>query len=111
MPAWLITLMPEVVGKALGLAEGWQERKTEIVKAKHEATVERIKQTGDSWKDEYVLVISSYPLISLFIPALREHTIESLDYLKLLPGWMIGLWVGIAAAVYGIQKIPTIKRN
>jgi len=110
MPAWLISLLPGALGRIFDFAEGWQDRRTEEAKAKHEARLEQIRQRNDGWKDEYILVVASYPLVSLFIPPLRESTIASIDYLTHLPGWMVGCWVGIVAAVYGFQKVPKIKK-
>jgi hypothetical protein len=110
MPAWLVSLLPGALGRVFDFAEGWQERRKDEAQAKHQARLTQISQQGGSWKDEYILVLSSYPLVSLFIPFLRPSTVESINYLKELPGWMVGTWVGIVAAVYGFQKIPSIKK-
>jgi hypothetical protein len=110
MPAWLVSLLPGALGRIFDFADGWQDRRAEEAQARHEATIMRIKDMSDSWKDEYILVLSSYPLVSLFIPPLRPSTIESIEYLRQLPEWMVFTWVGIVAAVYGFQKIPKLKK-
>jgi hypothetical protein len=110
MPAWLVSLLPGALGRVFDFAEGWQERRKDEAVAKHEARITQIRNQDNSWKDEYVLVVASYPLVSLFIPPLRESTIASIDYLTHLPSWMVGCWVGIVAAIYGFQKVPKIKR-
>jgi negative regulator of sigma E activity len=110
MPAWLVSLLPGALGRIFDFADGWSDRRKQVIEAKHDATMARIKDMSGSWKDEYVLVITSYPLVSLFIPPLRESTIQSIEYLNSLPAWMVGTWVGIVAAVYGFQKIPKVKK-
>jgi len=110
MPAWLVSLLPGALGRIFDFAEGWQNRRKEEADAKHEVRLMRIKDMSNSWKDEYILILSSYPLVSLFIPPLRPSTIESINYLKELPTWMTATWVGIVAAVYGFQKIPKLKK-
>jgi len=110
MPAWLVSLLPGALGRIFDFADGWQERRAEEAKAKHEVRVQQIKQQSDGLKDEFVLIVASYPLISIFIPFLRDSTIDSIQYLEQLPGWMVGCWVGIVAAVYGFQKVPKIKK-
>lgn len=110
MPAWLVSLLPGALGRVFDFADGWQERRAAEQEARHEARIAQIKSQEGSWKDEYVLIIASYPLVSLFIPPLRQPTIDSLEYLSKLPGWMVGCWVGIVAAVYGFQKVPKIRK-
>jgi hypothetical protein len=106
MPAWLVSMLPGTLGRIFDFADGWQERRSAEAQAKHEARLMQIRSHEGSWKDEYVLVVSSYPLISLFIPPLRESTMQSIDYLGKLPDWVVWTWVSIVAAVYGIQTIP-----
>lgn len=110
MAPWLASLLPGALGRVFDFAEGWQERRKQETEARHEARLEQIRQRNDGWKDEYILVVCSYPLVSLFIPPLRESTMASIDYLVHLPGWMVGCWVGIVAAVYGFQKVPKVKK-
>lgn len=81
----------------------------------HEAELERIKTSAmerdSSWKDEAVLIVVAYPLISVFIPGLRDHTIDSLSYLAQLPDWLIWSWLTIVAAVYGVTALlDKVKR-
>lgn len=98
----LTTLMP--------LSTEWLKQRGEIKEAKHKAEMERIKSSATeregSWKDEVILIVVAYPLVSVFIPGLRSHTIDSLDYLAELPDWVVWTWVAIVTAVYGVAEIP-----
>ena len=94
------------------LADGWgryQERKSEKAEAKHVAELKRIEATAEerarSWKDEYILIVTSYPIVSVFIPPLRDSTMQSLEYLADLPPWLIWSWLTIVGAVYGAMKL------
>ena len=111
MAPWLVAFIPDAITRIFDVADGWQERRADRAKAKHEVSLERIKQTGNGLKDEYVLAVASYPIISVFWPwwGVRENTFESLELLKQLPEWIVYLWIGIAMAIYGIQKLPSFK--
>jgi len=110
MAPWLTALIPNAVQSLFDVAEGWQERRKEEARARHEAKLTAIRQQDSSWKDEFVLLAASYPPISLFIPFLRENTVTSLEYISKLPEWAIGLWVAIALSVYGVQKVAKVKK-
>ena len=80
-----------------------------MAEAKHVAELKRIEasatERNNSWKDEYILVVTSYPIVSVFIPPLRESTMKSLEYLANLPPWLIWSWLTIVGAVYGAMKL------
>lgn len=107
---WL-TAIANLLPLGIDFAAGWQERRLETRKVKHDAEMQWLASAANernkSWKDEYILVISSYPIISAFIPfwGIRENTIESLTMLSQLPDWMIWAWLTIVAAVYGAMKL------
>lgn len=94
----------------LPLGTEWLKQRGEKAQAKHEADLERIRSSAtertESWKDEAILVIVAYPLVSVFVPGLRQHTIDSLQYLAELPDWLVWTWVAIVTAVYGVAEIP-----
>jgi hypothetical protein len=110
MPPWLSAILPGVLGRAFDFADGWQERRAAEAVAKHEALLETLKSQRFDWKDEYVLIIFSYPPVSIFIPYLRDNTMESVQALSALPQWFTGTLVAITMAIYGFQKIPKIKK-
>ena len=72
------------------------------------------RQKGD-WKDEFVLIILSTPIIMLAYSVFAEDPeIErklDLFFTKLneMPYWLVGLWISIVAAIYGIKATDIIK--
>jgi hypothetical protein len=110
MPAWLASILPGALGRVFDFADGWQQRRADEAKARHEGRLEALRSHSGDWKDEYALVMFSYPVVSMFIPFLRENTMESIDYMASLPQWYTGTLVGIVLAIYGFQKIPKVKK-
>lgn len=94
----------------LPLGSEWLRQRGEKSQAKHEAALERIRTAAsdreDSWKDEAILLVVAYPLVSVFIPGLRDHTIDSLKYLSQLPDWIVWTWMAIVCTVYGVTEVP-----
>lgn len=88
--------------------------KIEIEKAKIQMKVDRYKQLGEmdieaqkgmmfSWKDEYLLVLFSLPLIMAFIPPLVPYVMEGFAVLNGLPTWYQWSITGMVAATFGLR--------
>jgi hypothetical protein len=56
-----------------------------------------------SWKDEYLLVLFSIPLILSFFPATQEAVLKGFAILGQTPEWYMFLVIGIVSAVYGLR--------
>ena len=73
-------------------------------------------QKGD-WKDEFVLLVLTSPLAILFysVFAEDEKMQEKIDLyfqkLQEMPWWVVGLWVSVVAAVYGLKATDVINMN
>lgn len=63
--------------------------------------VEQIKNSG--WKDEYVLIVLSIPLIGCFVPGLAPYILRGFEILSQTPQWYQWLILLIFAAIYGIR--------
>jgi hypothetical protein len=63
--------------------------------------VEQIRASG--WKDEWVLVIISIPLIMCFVPGLDGYVHAGFQALESTPDWYTWLVLLIFTAVYGIR--------
>lgn len=91
--------------KKLELDDAIHKRRLELISQglTADATweLEQIRSSG--WKDEYVLVILSIPLIGCFIPFTASYILAGFDILKQTPDWYQWLIVIIFAAVYGIR--------
>ena len=67
------------------------------------------------WKDEFVLIILSAPIIVLALgesddPAAMEKVKKFFEYFSTLPAWFTNLWILVVASIFGI-KGTQIFRN
>ena len=73
-------------------------------------------QKGD-WKDEFVLIVLSTPIFMLAYSVFAEDPeIEKkmdlfFEKLEMMPWWLVGLWVSVVAAIYGIKASEITKLN
>ena len=58
---------------------------------------------GNSWKDEYLLIIFSPPLIMAFIPGLAPYVEEGFRVLQETPDWYKGAIALMVAASFGMR--------
>lgn len=63
--------------------------------------LEQIKNSG--WKDEWVLLLLSIPLIGCFIPKVQAYILQGFAVLDKTPDWYMWLVMMIFAATYGIR--------
>lgn len=63
--------------------------------------LEQIKNSG--WKDEYVLILLSIPLVGVFIPRIQDAILVGFEYLEKCPDWYQWLILIIFTAIYGIR--------
>ena len=119
-----------LLGSALGLvgdlAGNWMKGKVEkqkaesdvkVAKAKAEAVVyekqatgeidwdlESIKGSQNSWKDEWLTIIFSIPLVMCFIPGMEEIVQNGFARLNELPEWYQYTLGVIVAASFGVRS-------
>tara|TARA_Y100000992_G_C21164259_1_gene442671 strand:+ start:163 stop:558 length:396 start_codon:yes stop_codon:yes gene_type:complete len=118
------------LGSALGLvgdlAGNWMKGKVEkqkaesdvkVAKAKAEAVVYEKQATGEidwdlesmkgsqsSWKDEWLTIIFSIPLVMCFIPGMEEIVQNGFARLNELPEWYQYTLGVIVAASFGVRS-------
>jgi hypothetical protein len=63
--------------------------------------LEQIKNSG--WKDEFVLVLLSIPMVLSFIPSTVGYVEDGFAALALTPQWYQWLILAVFAAIYGIR--------
>lgn len=107
--------------------QGWvkmKEIKTKgkqvITQAKLEAKVRKIDSlysmdaaaAGDmrySFKDEYLMVLISVPIVMSFIPKLAPYVAQGFEVLGTTPDWYRWSFLGIIAATFGLRAWFTNK--
>ena len=93
------------------------ETATKVAKAKAEAVITEKNSTGEidwdlemargsqsSWKDEWLVILFSIPLILAFIPGMEEVVANGFSQLEAMPQWYqysIGV---IVAASFGVRS-------
>ena len=88
------------------LADGELEYKKEI-----------IKSNDQGWKDEFVLILVSLPILLLVYsvfsndPDIKIKLDLFFEYFNQLPMWFQILFVSVVGAIYGIKGTELIKRK
>lgn len=81
--------------------KAWKDWATTNITSDEAWEEAQIRNSG--WKDEWILILLSIPLIMVFIPPLAPYVLTGFGVLAQTPGWYQGLIVMIFAAVYGIR--------
>ena len=119
-------MLTALIGPISQLAGTWLEGKVEktkaetgakVAKAKAEATIMEKKATGEidwdiamaegskhSWKDEWLTILFSIPLILAFIPGMEEVVANGFEQLEAMPEWYQYSLGVIVAASFGIRS-------
>ena len=115
-----------LIGPISDLAGTWLEGKVEktkaetgakVAKAKAEAVIMEKKATGEidwdleaikgsqnSWKDEWLVILFSIPLILAFIPGMEEVVANGFAQLETMPEWYQYSLGVIVAASFGVRS-------
>ena len=119
-------MLAALIGPISQLAGTWLEGKVEktkaetgakVAKAKAEATIMEKKATGEldwdiamaegsqsSWKDEWLTILFSVPLILAFIPGMEEVVSNGFAQLQTMPEWYQYSLGVIVAASFGVRS-------
>jgi len=92
-----------------GTFSEWFGNKQELDKLKSIAKIENSKNHLSGYSDEFLILVWSYPFVSMFIPATQQSTALAFEKLALLPEWYVGGYISITFAVFGIDKLFRYK--
>ena len=79
------------------------ELKSQGLEADANWEMEFARQAATSWKDEYVLIAMSIPVIMCFIPGCDVYVAKGFEALSKTPAWYQGAFLAIFLATYGIR--------
>jgi hypothetical protein len=65
--------------------------------------LESLKAHADGWKDEFVLIVLSAPLVMCFIPGLAPYVQTGFAALEKTPWWYPVATLSVFLATYGIR--------
>lgn len=137
--SWFITLLEPIVGLIKEPIMEYQKRKTieveleaKILDRQHELNLKKMDIAGElakqgvqveadwdaraqadmatSWKDEYLLILFSIPLVLSFFPSTQEAILKGFAILEQTPEWYMFLVTGIVSAVYGLRWYVSRKK-
>jgi len=119
-------MLAALIGPISQLAGTWLEGKVEktkaetgakVAKARAEATIMEKKATGEidwdleaikgsqsSWKDEWLVILFSVPLILAFIPGMEGVVANGFAQLDAMPEWYQYSLGVIVAASFGVRS-------
>ena len=119
-------ILTALIGPIANLAGTWLEGKVEktkaetgarVARAKAEATIMEKKATGElewdlemargsqsSWKDEWLVILFSVPLILAFIPGMEGVVANGFAQLEAMPQWYQYSLGIIVAASFGVRS-------
>lgn len=119
-------MLQALIGPIADLAGTWMagkveekkaQAKTKVAKAEAEAIVMQKKATGEidwdlemakgsqhSWKDEWLTILFSIPLILAFIPGMEDVVKNGFEQLNKMPEWYQYSVGVIVAASFGVRS-------
>jgi len=114
-------MIQQLLGPIVSLATGFLERKAEEKRAVHERKLEIIKQdsnweniqagnSGSSWKDEWLTLLFSVPLVMAFFPSAVPYVIDGFKALEEMPEWYRVYLGVIMAASFGVRQLVNFKK-
>tara|TARA_X000000950_G_scaffold111136_1_gene140071 strand:+ start:808 stop:1293 length:486 start_codon:yes stop_codon:yes gene_type:complete len=71
----------------------------------YEQDMEAIRQMRSSWKDEFLLLLFSIPLILSFIPDMQPYVMKGWEMLGQAPDWYLWLYGAMIVSVWGLRGI------
>jgi len=125
----MIPILTQLAGFASTWFEG-QAKKTEAKAAAEvalknaEAEVYRRQGTGEldwdlaamnntdrSWKDEYLTIVLSIPLIMCFVPGAEELVKNGFARLNEVPDWYKGAFAVVVSASFGVRSFMKLWKR
>mgnify|MGYP003146332685 FL=1 len=76
-----------------------------------------IESNNQGWKDEFVLILISIPILllgySVFSddPEIRNRIDLFFEYFKNLPYWYQAIFIGVISAIYGLKGADIMKKK
>ena len=87
-----------------------------MAKGEIEYKAKIIESNDKGWKDEFVLVLVSLPILvlvySIFTddPEIRDRLDMFFEYFKQLPYWYQAIFIGVVSSIYGLKAASIIKK-
>ena len=89
----------------------------QMAKGEIEYKAKVIESNDNGWKDEFVLVLVSLPILllggSVFSddPTIRDRIDLFFEYFKNLPYWYQAIFIGVVSAIYGLKGADIMRKK
>lgn len=90
-----LDIAKELAGKGMQIEADWDTNAQQDMKL--------------TWKDEYLTILFSVPLVLSFIPSTQQAILEGFAVLSKTPSWYIALVTGIVASAFGLRWLVSRK--
>ena len=129
----LLDILNTIAGGVLDTIKGKQETAKAVIEKdrelklkamdhQHEVDMGEQKATTDydlaaltasttSWKDEYLTILLSAPVIGSFVPGIQDYVVRGWDYLAKAPAWFQMSFIGVIAATFGLRWLFNSKSS
>ncbi|MNL57608.1 hypothetical protein D3C87_1811830 [compost metagenome] len=108
-----------VITPLVELLGGWLQGRKEIQQAAIQKEVQVLQNEANwdtvqaeaskaSWKDEWLTILVSIPMIMAFIPGMKDEVMNGFSVLASCPEWYQYLIGVVFAASFGIKKVTDI---
>ena len=121
-------LVPGIIKTGMSIAANRRKTKEleSVAEMKHaermangelEYKKEIIKSNDNGWKDEFVLILVSAPVLILVYsifsddPEIHAKLTIFFDQFNNMPYWYQALFIGVVSAIYGLKGADIIKRK
>jgi len=111
--AWLKAI-PALLGFLSEPIKRWQETKREQHQAKiariragddNAAELDKLSMASRGWKDEYLLLVTTWPIVASFIPPLVPYVAAGFEALKTMPEYYWYILAGIYIDTFGFRRM------
>ena len=99
------------------MADAQAAHAEKMAKGELEYSGKLLESRQSDWKDEFVLVVLTLPILVIAYgvfsedPAASAKIKEFFEQFQQLPSWFTNLWILVVASIYGIKGTQIFKNN
>ena len=101
----------------MAMADAQHMHASKMARGESEYQGKLLEARQSDWKDEFVLVVLTLPILVIAYgvfsedPAASAKIKEFFEQFQQLPSWFTNLWILVVASIYGIKGTQIFKNN